>query len=171
MARLVLTESKVYLKAIELETGDGGYLIGNCNMDIGLKDVVVRVIPPINENEDGEAIILNGTYNNEEFEEYLGSELRRLPFYFFGKINMDIRAPGTVWKFFPKRYEDENVLVINQTQMKESYCNNCNHSDGSYHKNGEKCTQCGETGWHTKKLVNPLEVKIFMKRRDLKQAM
>lgn len=136
----ILSESKVYLKAIELDNQDGTYLIGNCNMDIGLMDAVVRIIPPINDSDVGEALILNGVYNTEDFEEYLGEELNDLTHYYFGKINMDIRATGTVWKFFTKRYNDYNVLIINQTQRRED---------------GER-------------IFNPLEVKIFMRKRNLK---
>lgn len=144
--RDILSDTNVYMKCISFENKEGGYFIGNCNMDVGLKNTVLRfVLPYPHEDEEeqrvGRLVILNGTYNNEEFEEFMSEtgELDDIPAYFHGLCNMDINAMHTVFKFFPERFEEKNVLVIQQTQKREG-----------------------------KRIDNPMEVKIFMRCKKLR---
>jgi hypothetical protein len=140
--RDVLTDTNVHMKCITFENKEGGYFIGNCNLSLGLKNTVLRFVPPDSDGRGAKVVIVNSTYNNEEFEQFLDEvgELEELPAYFHGLCNMDINAMQTVFKFFPERFGENNVLVIQQTQKR---------SEG-------------------KRIDNPLEVKIFMKQKSLR---
>lgn len=165
--KTILTESRVFLKAIEVDEGDN-YLIGNCNIDIGLDSTTIRIVPPLNEDEHGEAIITNGMYSDKEFEQYMADDLD-VPYYFSGRVNMNIRADDTVWKLFRNSHNEHGSLIINKTQRKKiSMCSECGFHDGEYHKNGYECPRCGGTGWKYGRPLNPLEVKIFMRKKNLR---
>jgi len=140
--RDILTDTNVHMKCIAFENKEGGYFIGNCNLSLGLKNTVLRFIPPDDDGHGAKVVIVNSTYNNEEFEQFLDEvgELEDLPVYFHGLCNMDINAMHTVFKFFPERFGENNVLIIQQTK-----------------KRGES----------RKPISNPLEVKIFMQQKDL----
>lgn len=171
LTRQVYGEVLIYAKAVPFENQDGEYYIGNCNIDVGLQEAVVRIIPPAHGGDEAEIIILNGTYKNLEFESYLGSRLDGVGSYFFGKVSMDIRAGATVWKFFPHRTADEqNVLIINKTQPKESQCEECGHISSNFCKYGDKCSSCNGIKWLIKRPTNTNEVKVFMRKRDLRDA-
>lgn len=139
--RNVLSDSNVHMKCITFENKDGGYFIGNCNLNLGLKNTVLRFIPPDEEGQGAKVVIINSTYNNKEFELFLdeAGELEGLIAYFHGLCNMDINTMNTVFKFFPERFEEKNVLIIQQTQKRE---------DG-------------------KRITNPIEVKIYMRHKGL----
>lgn len=148
--RDILSDVNVYMKCIPFEKKDGSYFIGNCNVRINLKDMVLRFVPPPpseaeNSEENnkvvGKLVILNGTYNNEEFEQFMSEtdELDGVQHYFYGLCNMDINVSDTVIKFFPERFGEKNVLHINRTQKRDG-----------------------------RKIDNPMEVKIFMRRKNLK---
>jgi len=140
--RDVLTDTNVHMKCVTFDNKEGGYFIGNCNLSIGLKNTVLRFILPDEEGAGAKVVILNSTYNNEEFEQFLDEtgELESMEAYFHGLCNMDINAMQTVFKFFPERFGEKNVLVIQQTQKREE----------------------------GKKIDNPLEVKIFMRCKELR---
>ncbi|MGW8178294.1 MAG: hypothetical protein ACWGQW_05945 [bacterium] len=149
--RDVLSDTNVYMKCVPFENKEGGYFIGNCNIEVGLKNTVLRFVPPHPDDVEaaqaegrkavGRLVILNGTYNNEEFEEFMSEteDLEGIPAYFHGLCNMDINALDTVIKFFPERFDERNVLLINQTQRRDG-----------------------------KKIDNPMEVKIFMRCKNLR---
>lgn len=150
--RDVLSDANIYMKYIPFNEKEGGYFIGNCNIKLSLKDTVLRFVsPPQSEVEAtqddehnkavGRLVVLNGTYNNEEFEEFMSEtdELDDAPSYFFGLCNMDIHAQNTVLKFFPERFGKQNVLVIQQTQKRDG-----------------------------QRINNPVEVNVFMRCKNLK---
>lgn len=135
--RNVLTETRIFMKKIEFDNADGSYYIGNCNLNLNLRNTVLRFMPPGEDDGDAEIVIVNSTYNNLEFEDHMSDE--DFKYYLHGLCNMDINAMHTVLKFFPNRYGEHNVLVINQTQPR---------GDG-------------------KKISNPCEFKIFLRKKDL----
>jgi hypothetical protein len=139
--RDVLVDANIAMKFIPYDNNEGGYFIGNCNLDNGLKNTVLRFMPP-DENGDGaKIVILNATYNNGEFEQFLEdvNEFDGLNNYFHGLCNMDIRTMQTLFKFFPDRFGRKNVLVIQLTQKREE----------------------------GKRIENPVEVSIFMRSKKL----
>lgn len=140
--RDVLTDTNIFMKFIQFDNKDGGYFIGNCNLSLCLKNTVLRFVPPDDDKHGARLVILNGTYNNEEFETYMdeAGELEDLQSYFHGLCNMEIGAMHTVLKFFTERFGERNVLVLQQTQKREE----------------------------GKRIDNPLEVKIYMHRKNLK---
>lgn len=119
--RNVLADANIHMRFVEFDNKDGGYYIGNCNLDIGLQNTVLRFVPPDEDGNGAKVAILNGTYNNKEFEQFLEelNELDTIDNYYHGLCNMDIRTMKTLFKFFPRRFGNKNVLVIQLTQKRE----------------------------------------------------
>lgn len=168
MPRKIISELRFPLKAVEYKDDrEGGFLIGNCDIGVDLQGMVVRIIPPLTPKDEGEIIILNGAYSDEDFEDYMGDELDDIPFYFTGMIKSNVPRDvtprpwvsdeednrdkeqnshrlvrETVWRFFTNDVEshanlEEYVLLVAKTQVKESVCSECDYSDGKFHKTGE----------------------------------